>query len=472
MTSVPVRSNRTFVLIALAVALFYFAYHVMSFTALNIDLTVYAMVGRAIYRDGVLPYGEVFDHKPFLTYFIYGLLAYNPLETNIFALFGLLCTFLTSVFARRLLLARQVALPAVFLAMFVAAHQRAVQQSANTEVLLVLLAFIAVGLLLRPGQQKSDFLFSAIAAVSAININYIAGLFLMPAMLFALFIRSAGGSKFVRSAFLMLGLSMLIWATALALLATAGMDVAEYFRLQYMFLTGYNDEVHPIRSTFVVVSCVCAVVAIAPFLQWSPIRPEARNAAVAMSFLIFAGLMSFVVNGKYFLHYLYLVTAPTAVILLSFDWQTSWRRFVPMIALALTVIGYAGVTLILHKFYQYPPTLYEQYRPLTDKVRGTTVMPMRASARIVYYSEARISQPMVFFHHAYLVYGDGEDDYYLSHFDDEHDYVITGYGWCDKDGRGWRSCARLAQDYTEVLSLPSDYPHDGFQLYERRGDGQ
>ena len=51
------------------------------------DTLIYTLVGQAIYRDGILPYGVIFDHKPFLTYFLYGPLAFLDSRVNVFALF-------------------------------------------------------------------------------------------------------------------------------------------------------------------------------------------------------------------------------------------------------------------------------------------------------------------------------------------------------------------------------------------------
>ena len=51
------------------------------------DSLIYTLVGAAIYRDGILPYDQFFDHKPFLLYFFYGPLGLFKSSINVFGLF-------------------------------------------------------------------------------------------------------------------------------------------------------------------------------------------------------------------------------------------------------------------------------------------------------------------------------------------------------------------------------------------------
>jgi hypothetical protein len=456
-----------FHILLLASTLFLFVRY-LPLSYIDHDTLIYTLVGQDIYKDGILPYGLFFDHKPFLIYFIYGPLAFINSSLNIFAIFTVLWIFILSSIAQLMLLKRSVPFLLTLFIMSAATFGN-VSYSGNSEIVYVSLELLSVGLALGSARRPVWFLLSAAAAVAATNVNYSSGVPLLPTLLFCLYVSSRNTNHFLIRAPMYLVVSISFFGAALGLMALAGADLSVYFLMQRQFLSGYANN--PLEPGIRIILLVCVpflALGLALLLPGLSIKKEFRKLSAAMLLLAVFSLVSFFLSRKFFPHYAFGVIAPITVIFLTLEYSRPWLRS----ALTLALIGVAlvqvatainGASILWNR-----TNLYDTYAPLADVVKDQPLMSMHASIVPLYFSKLQPFQPLVWSDHAEIMYGIDADNYYMGLLDQKPPFVMTDKDWCKVDGASWSACAALEARYEQVQSQQDNPPIIGYSLYKLR----
>lgn len=430
------------------------------------DTLIYTLVGEAIYRDGILPYNLVFDHKPFLTYLLYGPLAFIDIRWNVFVLFSVIWMIILAWIVYALLLKRSLPLLVVLFVMVVSTLGN-VAFSGNTGIVYVPLELLAVGLALGSNGRPAWFALSAAAAVAAINVNYVAAIPLLPALLYSLYVSSSTLGWFSLRALTYLALSLAILSAALGLLAWAGTDLRAYFTLQQEFLSGYSGGREVPQLAFLVIVAGTTILLLLFLLRIFAPQSHFKPLCIAMALLVNFSFLSFVMSGKYYYYYAFMITAPTAVMFLTLDYSRAWLRAF----LCFFMIGGALSFVFLGMFFYLrdpgaKPDLRQVYAPLTEAVGSQPLMSMHASVVPLYFSNLHPFQPLVWHDHAEIIYGTGADKYYVDHLARRPSFVMTANDWCEGGGAAWTACDILKARYNKLQSQPSMWPIHSYSLYQ------
>lgn len=430
------------------------------------DVLIYTLVGEGIYRDGILPYGLIFDHKPFLTYFLYGPLAFLNSSLNIFALFSVVWLLVLASIVHTFLLMRTVPFLLTLFVLSVATLGN-VSYSGNSEIVYVPFELLSVGLALGSANRPVWLVFSAAAAVAATSVNYISGLPLLPTLLYALYVSSSTSGRFLLRAPVYLLTSIVILGVAFILLAFAGTDVGEYLLLQRRFLSGYAGiRAEPSLRFLFLVGTPFLALGLALLMPGLSVKPQFRRLSTAMLLLAVVSASSFFMSGKFYNHYAFMVTAPIAVILLSLDYSRPWLRAVFSLVLVAAALAQLAPIIVGRSFLRTGPDLYGFYGPLAELVEDQPLMSMHASVVPLYFSELRPFHSLVWFDHAEIIYGTDADAYYAGLLDRQPPFVMTSIDWCKNDGDAWAACDILEANYDEVQSRHGQWPIEGYTLYQ------
>lgn len=446
----------------------YFVVRTVRYPFIDHDVLIYNLIGRAIWEQGILPYDYAFDHKPFLTYFIYGPTAFLTGRFNVYAALTVAVLLALTWFMRRHALGRSVPFVIVFAA-FTMTLMGSLDYSANSELVFMPLVMVSVVAALKDGAGWR--LLSAGMAVAAFNVNYVAIFSLVPAVAWALWSAAPDLRSFILRGLLYLAAVLGFFVLAFGALALGGMDLIQHFTMQQQFLSGYSDIQRGFPTRFAIVTLMPVILLI--FQAIIGLRPRAGLEPLvwAMVLLIASGLFSYWVGGRYFFHYAFTTLLPFMVIQLSLEQSRRLTRVIIVLLLLVSCAYQIGRSAVWFRTMEISPNPYAFYGPIKQKVAGLPVMAVHTSVVPIFYSQTDPLQPLVWRDHADIVYGPKADDYYISFLTREDTYfVLTDYGWCKSAKGGERPvCAALTRDYTPVLDVPSvNEKLVGYTLYQRR----
>lgn len=430
------------------------------------DTLIYALIGKAIYSDGILPYDYAFDHKPFLTYFMYGPLAFFEGPQNIFAIFSLVCLIIISKIIHVVFLSRSMPFLLILFIMSVATIWN-VSYSGNTEIVYISLQFLSLGFALRSKDQPTKLIASAAFAVAAVNVNYIAGIPLAPALLFCLYSTSGSFREFITRSFIYFAGSVCIYLAMVALLALAGADIGNYFSMQFKFLSGYSGTVQIPSMEFVVLTLgPVSVLAVALLIPVVKVVPQHKILCKTLLVFISFSFFSFAISGKYFTHYAFTITAPVSVVFLTLKYSQIWMRALFSVILIFAASSQFILTYKLSKFYYNQVDLRTYYSLLAREVKKYPIMSMNASIVPLYYAKLQPFHPLVWKNHPNIIFGEETDQYYTELLTQKPVFVMTNNSWCNNDGSSWIACVTLKDRYSEVQTMEDKWPAVGYSLYK------
>lgn len=446
----------------LLVAWILYASRSLSVQYIDHDTVLYALIGEGIYKYGVFPYGYAFDHKPFVLYFIYGIISLFESTANLFGILGIISVGLTSYIAYTFFLNRTLPFPIVFFVMALATY-RTVGYTGNTEVLYVLFQFSAIAALISSVSMRGVVVSAFLTAI-CININYISALSLIPTLTIMMLFTSKIRTPY--ASFVLFSFSLIFFVLVLfAAFAFAGGDIGNYFAMQRDFLLGYGSGRNPVVPRFIWMTAIPICLSGLLLVPGVSRSKEFDKIFVPLFALMIFSAISFIANGKYYLHYAYAITAPAAVIVLSLNYERVRYRAALVWLLSLVAVLY------LANFVRKPPAasvdLRKVYAPISEMVGGQKVLSMRASVVPLYFSGAYPYQPLVFQDQAAFFYGSGEDAYYKRMLDGQPMFVLTAFDWCQAEGAGWQSCAEVANGYDKVLAYDAEWDRN-YDLYRRK----
>ena len=375
----------------------------------DIDDLLYILVGKGIYRYGLLPYDFVFEHKPVLTYVIYGPLDYISKSINVFSVLSLVCIILFAAIVYFKGIKQCLPFPVVLFASTLAIF-KTVGYGGNTELIYVPLQILAIALMLEASKSMALFVSSVACVVVAANINYISFVQLLPALVFCLYVSTNTVKQFVARVILFGLLTLACNALVLFAMAAFGGNVVRYLDLQRRFLSGYQIVKEDPSPTFIVI-VIISILGVGTILaRGGPLlRPELKKSCWALGILIVSAVVTFCLSKKFYGHYLFAVTAPLIAMILSLDYRkVQLKMLLYSVLLGLCLFdGWRFANYLLSR--HVTQDLVAMYAPISRTVADEKMMSMRASIVPVYYSGVKPFQPFVMPDHVPNIFGSAEE---------------------------------------------------------------
>lgn len=448
--------NRAFkIILCICLAMYFFAQFNVPYR--DHDPFSYVLIGKGIYQYGVWPYGFVFDHKPILLYLIYGLLSFIDPHFYELKLLSAACILGVSLIVHGLLLDRPQSF-IVVLAVVAACVVGTVGYSGNSELIYVPLELLSVGLLVGSRNRFSYFAGSAIVAIAAFNTNYACGFALFPALLYGLFATSQDWRRFCWRLALYGVVCIVAMGAIVAIMFAGHADVFDYFGMQYRFLTQYAEGEGRPDLLFMAKLVGVSSATVLPFLP--PLRAAERDQRQVdhmLVILLLSSILSLVLSGKYYSHYLYMGAGPATVLFL----RAASRVAIGRMALLFFLVAVCGVYLYgfarfaIDKRYAVDD-LIKPYSRIAAIAGDAPVMSMRSNIVPLYYSGVYPFQRFVWFDQAGIIFGPREDAYFLQELGRQPRFVMTEHGWCAGKGAGWKSCRHVVRNYSQVISFAGE----------------
>jgi len=421
------------------------------------DPLMYVMIGRALVRHGVLPYGYVFDHKPGLIYAIYGTFdAVWPTRRGMFAAFALIsggiCAGLVQGWVRSVWAV--VGFWLVFGAPFGIL-------GGNAEAAYLPLVLGALVLMAGAGRSVVRAGVAGAVAMAAVQTNYLAGPSLLLPFLYAVFHSGFSGGYGVRR-FLagaagaigtVLVLALPYWLT--------GQGVwSSYLAFQVGYLSHYGAGASERLAAVAMFGGYAAV--FVPFAVWALRRGWCDRVTGLLGLWAASGVLACLVSGHPFEHYFLLVLVPLGV-LFGRVWpvgRVGWWALSPAIVVAVVWVRHD----VHHNWLLRRELARIDYGALHRAVGDVPVLSVEASHVPFYMAGLTSATRYIFPDHVRTVYGAGAEGFYLEALGKAPGFVLTPGEGCPVSLPV--VCGRLRAGYRVVARNGDRY---GFTLYQRIG---
>ena len=439
------------IIICLLVAL----YNEQAYVA--IDTTIYTIIGKDIFESLTLPYGNTFDHKPLVTYYIYGLFHYLVGQDHLYLSIAFVCTLSSA-----LVLSDKNLNKFLVIGSFLLVSSFLIEDfSGNSEMLM--LPFICLYIFFYTSRINEKYQFFLIGATAAVlfNINYLAAPIMMPITLYMFF--SKGFEPYVcRILKFLAGFLFLCFILFLPFYLTH-QSLTEYFTLQYQFLTGYSGSASRLTSLIYLSKFIVIFFPIAIFY----VMKAERDKSFYVTLLLYAGtIFGAFVSDRGYSHYLEPMVIPLSIMFWAVLTQEKARMLVVIflpIALALAYLlplkidGLNKINYI--KTYQAQQDLSH----LNKLARiDNNALNIRSTHLVYLYSDLKNFNKFIWSNHPQIVFGNHANDYYIKELGKSPYLVMTAVDMCDEPNE---ICNLINSNY--VFDSTSKI-HTGYDLYVRK----
>jgi hypothetical protein len=430
------------------------------------DVLFYSLIGRAIYEKGMMPFTFVFDHKPLLTYYLYGFYTilfpddvpkYQVLSIVLYAL----TAWLTRAFSR------SESWPIHFLVVM-GLSIKFLNFNANTQLFFTPLILISVLLALQSRTFLGVF-FSGVFSALAFNMNYSAAVIIGPTILYTFY--SSGDSLPVQVRKLVqygIGFGVAFLLVLAPLYLKDPQLVGEYFEAQRRFVAGYKKWDQPAMLGFIISALLMFALAAVTF----PCQEKDRRVRNIMLVMLLFAFLSTLPPLKFYKYYLYPMVLPL-VILYSLSISVHKRMAMVVVAIGLAVVAVPDVLKWFGSLNDARSAWdMEKYRRLKTLVGDEKVLSIRTDPTITYYSGIDMMQPLAWVNHPEIIYGAGQDDYYNAYLQKRPKFVTTMMVMCQPPPLQQptpKVCAALKADYSVVMRFEDSVTWRQALVYQRKG---
>ena len=429
-------------------------YHEQAYVA--IDTTIYTIIGKDIVESLTLPYGNTFDHKPLLTYYIYGFFYYLIGQKHLYLSIAFACALSSAIilsgknFNKFLVVSSFLLVSSFLIENF----------SGNTEMLM--LPFICLYIFFYTSKINVKYQFFLIGATAALlfNINYLAAAIMMPSTLYMFF--SKGFESYIyRILKFLAGFLFLCFILFFPFYFT-NQSVTEYFTLQYQFLTGYSGSASRLNG---LVYLSKFIVIFLPIVIFYVIKTK-RDKNFYVTLLLYVGtILGAFVSDRGYTHYL----EPMVIPLSMMFWAVITQEKAVIIAVIILPIAAALTYLLPLKIDELNKINIKTYQAQQDLSHLNKLARINNSAlniqstHIVYlYSDLNNVNKLIWSNHPQIVFGSYANDYYIKELGKSPYLVMTAVDMCDEPNK---ICNLINNHY--VFDSTSKI-HTGYDLYVRK----
>ncbi len=467
--------NKIFVFIISLCSIFYiFSYLILPFS--TADTTFYALIGRGMLQEHMLPYQYVFDHKPVGVYVLYGVwdALTAPLPVGKFTVLALLSLAAFAAMARSIWHTRWLWVFAALVLLGAPFELLA----GNTETLLITTE-LAVIWLTRKGtfattQQTNRALLLMAAGATfglTVNINYLEGICLFLPVCFLLLTNTRPLFNVVLFALGTCGGLAVLFSPYLV---QGHHALADYFTLQHTFLHSYSAKLSKRIKAVLLLAAYLAVfspILIKWFGQKSILKTAPTPDTTLLTLWFVSSVPAVLLSGHPFSHYSGLWFAPVSIMLVLLAQQkihfSGWA-FAPL----ATVVVLSGVDETHKNLKDYINFKQIDYTRVSDLVQQQKVLNIRTPHTHFYMAHLHSFDRYLFRDHIDIIYGKNAAQHYLQDLSQHPAFVMLPYQACTSGTIEQPVCAYIQQHYQQVYSVRIGKPgrkkpnRFSFELYK------
>ena len=448
--------NKIFIFIICLCSIFYiFSYLILPFS--TADTTFYALIGRGLLQDHMLPYQYVFDHKPFGVYVLYGV--WDALTAQLpvgkFTVLALLSLAAFAAMARSIWHTRWLWVFAA-LALLGAPFELL---AGNTETLLITTE-LAVLWLARKGtlatiQPATRILWLLAAGVMfglTVNVNYLEGICLFLPVCFLLLANTRPALNIILFA---IGTCGGLAALFTPYFIQGHHALADYFALQHQFLHAYSGKLSKRIKAVLLLAAYLAVfspILIKWFGQKSILKTAPTPDTTLLTLWFISSVPAALLSGHAFSHYSGLWFAPLSIMLVLLAQQKRLLLGWAVAPLA-AVVGFSCADEIHKNLKDYLNFKQIDYTYLSDLVQQQKVLNIRTPHTHFYMAHLHSFDRYLFRDHIDIIYGKNAGKHYLQDLAQRPAFVMLPYQGCSTDKVEEPVCVYIQQHYQQAYSV-------------------
>lgn len=390
------------------------------------DTAFYPLIGKGIFQYHILPYGYVFDHKPFLVNIFYYLWCQiEPFMNGRFTILALVSMGFTAFMLSRFYKTRFWPMAFfLFLGGILGNYL-----TGNTEILQIPIILIVIILMTKSIEEKNKryFFISGLLTAVSVNINYLTGCILAPLFLYTLFSGLCGIFEFL----IAIGGGLLGLVVIFMPFLVAGHGkLTAYFTMQSDFLHHYGAAPQERLHTLVFMGIKIAFLLPVIFFWfrnkqvfWGDLR--ARMLTLWFLCSVAASNMS----GHAYSHYalLFLIPAMTMCTILYQNGRLS--SFWPIAPLCV----YSAVIMTSntkHNILDTIQTKRSNAEFVSRVVGNKKVLNIRSDQSLYYLANLETFDPFLFQDHIDIHFGEQATEHYMQDLQQKPPFVLMQYRAC------------------------------------------
>lgn len=417
------------------------------------DTVIYTIIGRDIFENFTLPYGNTFDHKPIFTYYLYGILHLIFHENNLFLITGIICCVTSAIILCKKEINDFLTISTfLFITSFLVSNF-----SGNTEMLM--LPFISSYLYFFNSNKSYKFFIIGGLASILFNINYLAAVIVMPVTIYMFF--SYGIKKSIKKiSNFILGFFIFSFFIFLPFFLS-NQNIFDYFNSQIQFLSSYSNS-DRLESLFLFLKLTflfSPIILLYIFLS-------KRDSDFYLIILMFLGaFLGSISSGHAFSHYFEPSVIPLSLMFLKLIKTKIPLALISILPVIIVTIsfGYKRFSLGFDDKY----LVSEKGKADISHINKLTSIDKTAlninSSHIIYlFSNAKNINKYIFPGHVNLMYGSNSDNYFLKQIEKSPHLIMTKIGMCEKRNI---ICDEINKKY--FYDSTSNFSY-GYDLYVRK----
>lgn len=437
------------------------------------DTVFYPLVGKGIFQYHILPYGYIFEHKPYLVYVFYYVWCKIEFFLNgRFAILSLISLLITSGLLSKFYKTRFLQ---TFINVFFGGTLGA-YLSGNTEVIQIPITLASVIFLTLGIERKKNsyLIISALLASIVINVNYLSGCVLAPIFLYFVISKSLS----INNSIVIIGSGFISIALIfMPFLISGHGQLLTYFSMQHHFLQNYSasmsERLLTVKMVIIKISLIYPILIIwfkNKNIFWNNMR--ARILTLWFSFSVIAAIMS----GHDYDHYTSLFLIPAMAIAANLHKYRKISSVWIMLPFYLFSVIYM-ISATVHNINSMKGI--ERTNPaLISKIVGNKkVLNIRSDHSLYYLANLETFDPFLFNDHIDIFFGKNAEEHYMQDLRQKPDFVLMPFLSCDiVDGGGINNnkdniCMWMNKNYHIVYEAynhkyPSHITNKYFKLYE------
>lgn len=419
------------------------------------DTVMYSIIGRDIFETQSLPYTKTFDHKPIVTYYIYGFLNLI-LHSNLNLITSLACCLISAL----ILCKRNLNSFFILSSGLIFGSAVFSRLSGNTEILM--LPFISAYLYTFDKKGLSKFFVLGVLAAILFNINYLAAVIMMPVSLY-MFFNNTFANSIKSIIYFLLGFLTASFFIFLPFIAW-NQSILDYFNLQHQFLKSYSNPI-TFNSNKVLIAYILLLTP--PLIIFIYFLKKDKD--FILYILLFLGtVLGAISSGHGYGHYLVPLSIPMSLMFLS---TLTYNKLYTLLGIVPTTLVLAFLLMMKIPIIKSPNgstyLLSDQGKKDLLHINqlaqmDNTSLNIKSSHVIYLFSKARNINKLVFFDHPDIFYGKDSEKYYIEQINKHPHLIMTEINMCQSNSN---VCDLIKKNYN--YDSTSNYGF-GYDLYVRK----
>lgn len=415
------------------------------------DTAFYPLVGKGIFSYHILPYGYIFEHKPYLVYVSYYLWCLIcPIFYGKFAILSIISLIITAfIFKKFYNIKFSIVIFFLFIGTSVGDYL-----SGNTEVIQIPILSILIVIISRNIKIKNNFifLFSGFISAICININYMSGI-VIGLLFISLLVSKIYSIRDVAISILGISIGTLIILTPFIFYDEGALW--KYLFMQFKFLHNYSH--YKQERYFNTIITVTKLLSLTPILflwmKTKKISFENINTKILTLWFICSVIAS-VSSGHNYGHYSILFMVP-AMIMCSILYEKKELlslSTLPIVIYSLSLMVYNSVVNFNHM--KQMDIINAQF--ISDTVGKKKILNIRSDQSLYYLANLETFDPFLFQYHIDIYFGKNANAHYMDDLKQNPPFVLMQYRACELQRTEENICTWIRNHYHIIYKAYDD----------------